>query len=44
MRVFPQGQKPFLLVHDMEEFSKELITLKSLARTDDDQLRPGAGE
>lgn len=44
MCVFPQCQKPFLLVHDTEEFLEELVALKSLARTDDDQLRPGAGE
>lgn len=44
MRVFLEGQDPFLLVHDAEELLEKVVTLESLARTDDDQLRPCTSE
>ena len=44
LRVFLQGQNPFLLVHDAEELLEKVVTLEGLARADDDQLRPCTGE
>lgn len=44
MRVFFQCQHPFLFIHDTEELFEKVVTLEGLARTDDDQLRPGSSQ
>lgn len=44
MCIFLQGQNPSLLVHDTKKLLQELVTLKSLARTDDDQFRPSTSK
>lgn len=39
-----QRQNPFLLVYDTEELLEKIDTLESLARADNDQLRPSTSE
>lgn len=44
VRASLQGQNPFLLVHDTEEFFKNVVTLESPTRADDYQLRSSPSE